>query len=162
MKRAGFTMIELIFVIVILGILAAVAVPKLSATRTDAQASKMSSNLATIVSEAGSYWTANGSWPTNWTDVTNVPLYTAAGGNTASTVITATAYINALASATAVAADGCFSLATTTDGNISVTALSAGTNPVCAAAQAAALASKIADAAGTAKVHSFGGAGVTY
>lgn len=35
MKKA-FTMIELIFVIVIIGILASVAIPKLSATRTDA------------------------------------------------------------------------------------------------------------------------------
>ena len=40
MKNA-FTMIELIFVIVILGILAAVAIPKLAATRDDAQVSKM-------------------------------------------------------------------------------------------------------------------------
>lgn len=47
MKNA-FTMIELIFVIVILGILAAVAVPRLAATRTDAEITKGRADIASI------------------------------------------------------------------------------------------------------------------
>ncbi len=53
-------MIELIFVIVILGILAAVAIPKLASTRDDAMATKASMNLATFISDIGAYYTANG------------------------------------------------------------------------------------------------------
>jgi len=41
-------MIELIFVIVVLGILAAVAIPKFAATRTDAQISKGRADIASI------------------------------------------------------------------------------------------------------------------
>lgn len=46
--HSAFTMIELVFVIVILGILASVAIPKLSATRTDAQISKGRADISSI------------------------------------------------------------------------------------------------------------------
>jgi general secretion pathway protein G len=47
-NKNAFTMIEIIFVIVILGILAAVAVPKMAATRTDADITKGRADIASI------------------------------------------------------------------------------------------------------------------
>lgn len=48
MRRFAFTMIELVFVIVILGILAAIAIPKLAATRDDALIAKGRSDVAAV------------------------------------------------------------------------------------------------------------------
>lgn len=47
-SKKAFTMIELVFVIVVLGILAAVAIPKFAATRTDAEITKGRSDIASI------------------------------------------------------------------------------------------------------------------
>ena len=90
--RAGFTMIELIFVIVIIGILAAIAMNKLSATRDDAKITKSIANLKTCVGDMAARYTAQGSLSSS--DLTND---------------------NACAATTA---DGCFSLALQADSNI--------------------------------------------
>ncbi len=47
-SRFAFTMVEVVFVIVILGILAAIAIPRLAATRDDAEMAKGRSDVAAI------------------------------------------------------------------------------------------------------------------
>ena len=58
--KKSFTMIELIFVIVILGILAAVAIPKLAATRDDANTAKLTTQATDAMKEIISYYTGRG------------------------------------------------------------------------------------------------------
>ena len=75
--KKGFTMIELIFVIVILGILASVAIPRLASTREDAEISATVANIRTLISDAASYYAVKGEFAgAKWGDITNVPIRT--------------------------------------------------------------------------------------
>lgn len=47
-SKSAFTMIELIFVIIVIGILASVAIPRLAATRDDAEVTKARVTVASI------------------------------------------------------------------------------------------------------------------
>lgn len=68
----AFTMIELIFVIVILGILATVAIPRLTATRDDAEIAKASTNLNTLIGDLGAYYTSQGEFANKLSNMTNI------------------------------------------------------------------------------------------
>ena len=91
-------MIEPIFVI--LGILASVAIPRLAATREDAEISAAVANLRTLVSDAGAYYTVQGTFGSagtaaKWNAITNVSLVNAGGAaiNAATTNAAVTAYL---------------------------------------------------------------------
>jgi prepilin-type N-terminal cleavage/methylation domain-containing protein len=72
MKRAGFTMIELIFVIVILGILSAVALPKFIGVSDSAKQGKLKGYVGTLNRTVG---------PALWSD--SISQGTAGAVNTA-------------------------------------------------------------------------------
>lgn len=64
-SSSAFTMIEMVFVIVILGILSAVAIPMFSATRNDARISKMAMDIGTISTDISAYAVANANTTTD-------------------------------------------------------------------------------------------------
>ncbi len=70
-KRSAFTMIELIFVIVIIGILSAVVIPKMMATRDDARVSTMMMDIGNAISEITSYAVSQQTTKSNLCEMSN-------------------------------------------------------------------------------------------
>jgi type II secretory pathway pseudopilin PulG len=125
-------MIELIFVIVIIGILAAVAIPKLAATRDDAKVSNIIANTRTAYGDMSSFYTSQGS--TEWQastidDVTNVPLETACG----TVIVPGTTQTSETTFVLCEGTTACVTMVTEDEGNLTITAYT-GTeaiSPVC-------------------------------
>jgi general secretion pathway protein G len=65
MRRTAFTLVELLIVVIILGILAAVVIPQFSDAGTDARVSALAENLSTVRAQIDLYKAQHGgSYPT--------------------------------------------------------------------------------------------------
>ena len=70
-KRKGFMILELIIVVAIIGILAAVAVPNLIGMTDEAKVARIQSDLTTVGTAVELYYVKNGSYPTSMEALVN-------------------------------------------------------------------------------------------
>ncbi len=62
-KKRGFTLIEVILVVIIVGILAAIVIPRITYTRTEAQRVACNANVAALNSQIELYYVRLGVYP---------------------------------------------------------------------------------------------------
>ena len=74
-KRKGVTLIELLIVVLILAALAAIAIPRISQSATNAKANACWTNLDVINSSIEMYNADNGSYPGDLTTITQDTSY---------------------------------------------------------------------------------------
>ncbi len=62
LRTAGFTLVELLIVVVIIGLLAAIAIPKFAATKDKAHMASMRGDLRNLATAQESYWSEHATY----------------------------------------------------------------------------------------------------
>ena len=75
MKNKGFTLIELVIVVLIIAALAAIAIPRISSSATTAKNSVCETNVDVINTQIELYKANTGNWPSALTDITGSTDY---------------------------------------------------------------------------------------
>lgn len=73
--RKGVTLVELLIVVMILGALAAIALPRITQSAGNAKERACETNISLINSAVEMYYVDNGSYPSALTDVTSSTIY---------------------------------------------------------------------------------------
>ena len=145
--RSAFTMIELIFVIVILGILSSIAIPRLSTTRDDAEVVRAAEEIRTLINDLAVYYTASGLFG-KLSDMTNVPLVDASFNAFDANLTTKAYYSNSAHT------EKCISIQVSNDsGDLNITAESSNST-LCSSLN------KVLK--NSLKIHHFGGSTISY
>jgi len=72
-KRKGFTLVELLIVVLILGALAAIAVPRIMSGATNAKINACKTNVDLLNEQIELYYANQGSWPGTLSTVSEDP-----------------------------------------------------------------------------------------
>lgn len=74
-KRRAFTLVELMIIVLILGVLTAIAIPRINGGTFKAGVNACRKNVDTINSQIELYHSRTGSWPVDLGEVTKDPNY---------------------------------------------------------------------------------------
>ncbi|UCG60176.1 MAG: prepilin-type N-terminal cleavage/methylation domain-containing protein [Phycisphaerales bacterium] len=73
--KKGFTLVELLVVVLILAALAAIAIPRISQSASSAKTNACSTNVDLVNSQIELYYANEGSWPATLADLTSDANY---------------------------------------------------------------------------------------